>query len=487
MGVVSWRKRVGIAAGAAVLGLGLLLFVPAPTPDPPALVPHAFAWNADEAFASIRARFEEVRRAGCGAESAAMTATMAQLEASVSAIETRSAVGYDDVVLVALEAALFRAGAEAAACPDRVPQLLTVADRARSAIKRVARGWDLARRPVRDRLYRSLTGLRAAVEEALAQSPVDGDLPVARGIDEPCSGPSTTYRGVRICSGDMLLSRAAAPTSALIARGNDYPGVFSHVALVHVGEGGEVSIIEAHIERGVAVATIDEYLADAKLRILAVRVRADHPALARQPDLPNRAATAALEDARGRHIPYDFAMDYRDPSAMFCTEIATSPYAAAGLTLYEDLSTFTSPSLVGWLASLGVTQFETQAPADLELDPAVVVVAEWRAVDVLRTERIHDAVIDAMLEDAMPGEPLPYDTSRLPLARLAKAWSWVLNRFGEIGPVPEGMSATVALRADGLRARHAAAVRLLEERAAAFRAEHGYEAPYWELVRLASW
>ena len=86
----------------------------------------------------------------------------------------------------------------------------------------------------RDRLYRLLYGGRAAVEEAMLQAP-PGTLPaVVRGDDEPSSTPSAEILGVQVHSGDILVSRGGAPTSALIARGNDYPGNFSHVGLVHV-------------------------------------------------------------------------------------------------------------------------------------------------------------------------------------------------------------------------------------------------------------
>ena len=73
----------------------------------------------------------------------------------------------------------------------------------------------------------------------------------------------------------------------------------------------------------------------------------------------------------------------------------------------------------------------------------------------------------------------------LPVARVLKAYSWVLNRLGRVGPVPEGMSATVALRVQALGARHAALRAQVERAAAAFQEEHGYRAPYWDLVRLA--
>ena len=96
-----------------------------------------------------------------------------------------------------------------------------------------------------------------------------------------------------------------------------------------------------------------------------------------------------------------------------------------------------------------------------------------------------NAVIDVMLETAERGEKLGYNPLRLPGARLAKVWSVILNRFGKVGPIPEGMSAATALRVQRLKASHAALAARLREKAEKFKAERGYMAPYWELVRLA--
>jgi hypothetical protein len=73
----------------------------------------------------------------------------------------------------------------------------------------------------------------------------------------------------------------------------------------------------------------------------------------------------------------------------------------------------------------------------------------------------------------------------LPIARALKRWSVVLNWTGRVGPVPEGMSALVALRAKRLAERHAAIKAGLLQAAARFERERGYRAPYWEWVRLA--
>jgi hypothetical protein len=47
------------------------------------------------------------------------------------------------------------------------------------------------------------------------------------------------------------------------------------------------------------------------------------------------------------------------------------------------------------------------------------------------------------------------------------------------------MTATVALRADALRARHGVIEREMEPRIAEFREQTGYAPPYWRLVDIA--
>ena len=168
----------------------------------------------------------------------------------------------------------------------------------REAVKAQSRSWDVNAVAVRDRLYRTLYGGRAAIEEVMLQQP-DAMERLVLGLSTTTvatsATPSAVSNGVTLHSGDILVSRGGAPTSALIARGNDYPGNFSHVALLHIAPSGEVETIEAHIERGVVVAGIERYLSDHKLRVMLLRPRADHEALRARPDLAHAAAVRARE------------------------------------------------------------------------------------------------------------------------------------------------------------------------------------------------
>jgi hypothetical protein len=356
----------------------------------------------------------------------------------------------------------------------------------RREVKLQSENWPVDTRETRERIYRALYGSRAAVEEVLLQLP-RGQIPaITYGDDEPSATPSAMVQEVKLHSGDILVSRGGAATSALIARGNDFPGNFSHIALAHVDEQTkQVSVIEAHIESGVGVRSIAAYLAETKLRIMLLRPRANLPALVADPLLPHKAASLALSNALARHIPYDFAMDHADPAKQFCSEVAAAAYQAFGVKLWSALSRLSTPGVTTWLAALGVRHFETQEPSDLEYDPQLRVVAEWRDPETLFKDHVDNAVIDAMLEGAERGDKLDYNHWLLPFARLAKVWSVMLNQFGKIGPIPEGMSATTALRVDRLKQDHAAIVARVMTAAEVFRTERGYAPPYWELVRLA--
>ena len=459
-----------------------LLAVPLPDPSPPQsdAKSAAFSWGRDSLWRALEARFAEERKTGCsGSDSADAVAVSRWLDTLATGTFEPAAAVFDS-----LETAWFRWAPIAAACPGRVGQFVERGRLLRESVKEESRHWDLEAPGARERLYRLLYGARTATEEVMLQQPGAAE-PVLKVRDEPSATPSAVVQGVRIHSGDMLVSRGGAPTSALIARGSDFPGNFSHVALVHVDSSGSVSVIEAHIENGVAIAGAKRYLEDRKLRIMVLRPRTDVPIMARDPMLPHRAATLALERARSGHIPYDFTMDYQDPSKLFCSEVPSSVYREQGMTLWTRLSTISTPGLRRWLAGFGVTHFETQEPSDLEYDPQLAVVAEWRDPKALRDDHIDNAVIDVMLEGAEAGDDLGYPWYLLPVGRVMKAYSWMKVQAGSKGPVPEGMSAASALRNREFSAVQKAWAARVRVRAEEIEKAQGYWPPYWELVRIA--
>ncbi len=445
-----------------------------------------FAWKQDAFWRSLEDEFQTTRSLGCDAAQPRIALLLDDLEEKLQWLNNRflppHAVFYRE-----LEAALFSTAPWIAACPEHLNAFSDLVTAMRIAVKRNSLHWDMTDHAARITLYRLLYGGRAAVEEVMLQASPQQSLPaLVMGFAEPSQTPWASILGVRIHSGDILVSRGGAATSALIARGNDFAGNFSHVALVYVHPKTHLaSIIESHIERGVTVSTLQDYLQDVKLRVLVLRLRADLPALIADPMLPHHAAEQALQRAQRMHIPYDFAMDFSDNSKLFCSEVASAAYRPHGIELWMSLSQISSHGLRRWLAGFGVRHFSTQEPSDLEYDPQLQVVAEWRDLETLRKDHLDNAVTEVLLDGAHAGEPLQYDHLLLPVARLAKAWSLLLNAAGRIGPVPEGMGATAALRNRWYTHLHHRIKQHLEVRVQQYESGHGYMPPYWRLVDMA--
>lgn len=478
-------RRIGGRVLVLLLSAYLVLSLPLPAPKAPP-VPAGrvgFVWGRDSLWRALEEAFVAARSATC-ANPRGLSSEITRLRRTVDGFR-RLDLAPDAPELDSVEVQFFRLAPAVAACAPSSDEFVQLYSRIRESVKRQSINWDVSTPVARNRIYRALYGGRAAVEEVMLQR-ADPFAPILRGSAVRSASPGSTARGVELHSGDILVSRGGYPTSALIARGNDYAGNFSHVALVYVDtETKAISVIEAHIEVGVTISTFEEYLADRKLRVMLLRPRADLPPILRDSLLPHRAATAMLQRARAEHIPYDFRMDYEDPSALFCSEVASQAYLTQGVRLWMGTSTLSRPGLRAWLASFGVTHFETQEPSDLEYDPQLAVVAEWRDAASLFDDHIDNAVTDVMLEGAERGDRLRVPWSALAPARIAKAYSWTANLFGGVGPIPEGMSPSAALRNRSYGARHAALGARVRHAAEEWRQTNGYRPTYWTLVDLA--
>ena len=90
-----------------------------------------------------------------------------------------------------------------------------------------------------------------------------------------------------------------------------------------------------------------------------------------------------------------------------------------------------------------------------------------------------------MLMCADQGEKVGYNSFLLPFARILKAYSVVKNWLGSEGPVPEGMSATQAIKNNSFVDRHIEIKEKVHTDIELFKNKNGYNPPYWELVNMA--
>jgi Permuted papain-like amidase enzyme, YaeF/YiiX, C92 family len=443
-----------------------------------------FSWNKDSLWLKLENDFK-----------AAKTLSPLELDSSVQNLKDKAAASFSsaqkkgstvtDLQLDSIENNFFALGALVAVKQQELSGYSSYYNEVRNFIKLQSQSWNVQDPAYRNKVYRLLYGMRAAVEEVLLQTDSLHFSPAMFVKDEKSVTPSAKIFGIEVHSGDLLVSRGGAEVSALISRGNDYPGNFSHVALLYVDSTNKPFLIEAHIERGVAISSIDQYETDKKLRFMVLRPRADLVAMRKDPMLPQKAARQMFNEALSRHIPYDFKMNFYDSSALFCSEVGSYAYRRNGIQLWHSLSTISSPGVVSWLHDFGVENFVTQMPSDLEYDPQLSVVAEWREPAALFKDHLDNAVMDAMLENADKGQKIGYNNWQLPFVRLVKGYCIIKNLFGKEGIIPEGMSATRALKNQSFVAMNKRIKDETQQMAIAFKTKNHYSPPYWQLVKFA--
>ncbi len=445
-----------------------------------------FAWNRDAQWLQMEELFKQARQMDTLKLDSLITEKKAMAAAELNAFIDKN-VSAADPGWIKLQNNFFVLASLIALRQDQIPWMTDQYNMVRNVVKFQSQKWNLDDAVTRNTLYTLLYGLRAAVEEVLLQVPGLGFPAKMQAGFAWSVTPAASIFGIEVHSGDLLVSRGGAEVSALISRGNDYPGNFSHIAMIYVDEKTkEPFLIEAHIEKGVAIASVAQYEQDKKLRFMVMRPRFNLPLLEADPMLPQKAAKLMFDEARKRHIPYDFKMNFNDTTEMFCSEVASYAYRKNGLQVWKYPSTISSPGVVNWLHDFGVENFVTQMPSDLEYDPQLSVVAEWREPETLFKDHVDNAAMDALLEKANKGEEIGYNTWKLPIARVLKGYCMIKNRFGKIGLIPEGMSATQALKNEIFVAMHAAVKNKTLQLADEFFKKNGYRPPYWQLVKFAA-
>lgn len=444
-----------------------------------------FSWNRDHLWHQLEQQFVKTRSDNCDGSQSTVLSRLHAL-AELTAVIEAEPLGPKNTLWDDAENQMFELGSLLAACPEQLPSFTGAVARLQRAVKKQAIGWPADAPDTRRRLYQVIYGGRTALEEVLLQTPADSTDEVWQGANHPSAAPSITVHGITIYSGDMLVTRGGAATSALIARGSDYPGNFSHAALAHVdATTGQASVIEALIEYGVVISTVEEFLEDKKLRIMVLRLRPDLPAVVQNPDIAHEAAQWAYDTARKSSIDYDFAMDFRNHDKLFCAEVIYAAYEKVGIQLWSGLSHISAPGTASWLEAFGVKNFITLEPSDLEYDPQLNRVVEWHNSNTLFEDHIHNAVTDVLLEGANAGAPIKYNRWMLPVAWGTKAYSVLQTKRGRTGPIPKGMSSAKALRNRWYSKQHARLVEQVAQSVKDFTRQKGYTPPYWELVRMA--
>lgn len=198
-------------------------------------------------------------------------------------------------------------------------------------------------------------------------------------------------------SGDIILSRGKAYTSAAISNLGEFDTQFSHLSFVYQDESGKFWTVEAHIEIGSFVRDLQDHIDDKNARTAIFRFE--------DPKLAHQAAKAAFEKVKSRFdttgpIRYDFGFDKKDSTELFCSEIISHGFdlvtnKEVDIPLFESELFKRKPKIA---KQLGLKAQKSFIPADIEVDPRFELISEWKNPQILADILQKDAVLHALFK-----------------------------------------------------------------------------------------
>jgi len=221
--------------------------------------------------------------------------------------------------------------------------------------------------------------------------------------------------------GDILLGRSYGLIGAMFARHGAEAGRYSHGAMIYRDAAGRLMMLN-YRPTGMETCAVEDYMSRYN-RLALVRYAGSlddargGDEQARAAGLTGAAALSAeamrwLRINAKRRIPPDYHMDYDDPSAMFCLELAGTVYRNCGLPDPFGLAvTVADDPLYSRMREIFPTRAERiSSPSAVLKSPDFVLVSEWLRPDYdLRTEILNETLaqctVDALLEGDMPRWP----------------------------------------------------------------------------------
>ncbi len=234
-------------------------------------------------------------------------------------------------------------------------------------------------------------------------------------------------------SGDVVLSRGKAYTSAAISRIAADDAQFSHMSFVFKNKTGQLFTTESHIEVGNVTADIKAHIDQKNARTVVFRYVDPEAAKLASQCMFNRVKK---RQDQGRIIEYDFGMVYNKADRLFCSEVAYTGFQCLKdkIDIPYTKSRF-SKTLLPFLKSIGVAvnernigNFKVLSPGDYEFDHRFELVAEWRNPNELKKIRMKDAILTKMFE-WMENEQFTIHTKITDKAKFWMAWKIRRSKF----------------------------------------------------------
>ncbi len=205
------------------------------------------------------------------------------------------------------------------------------------------------------------------------------------------------FDALELRTGDILIARGTAVVSSIIARLGDEEGDFSHLAIVSEDVHGKKYVVESLIQTGTIITPLEKFLSETEGRLVVLRYK-DHALAARPARAIIHRAAQAL--AHGAAIPYDYAVDSSERYYIYCAELMEYAFELASdgrVRVPRHRTSLRHLQRTPFLHEVGIYVSDVTTPQDTELEPRFDIVAEYVNIPKLRSVRLQNAAVTAML------------------------------------------------------------------------------------------
>lgn len=199
-------------------------------------------------------------------------------------------------------------------------------------------------------------------------------------------------------TGDVVLVRGRAHNSAAIARIGQADSQFSHTGIVYIDGEGKHWLVESLIEDGATINMLSHALDHGIVR--AVLYRHKDAELAARAAERVHALISRSRTLGHRRYHYDFSMRMDGGRNFFCSKLVRYAFEQASGGRYRPPAYPTEIALKNrdFIERIGVTADKTYAPADIDMESAFDLVAEWQDYRETSNIRLQDFTMDKLFE-----------------------------------------------------------------------------------------
>ncbi|MCB0504753.1 MAG: hypothetical protein KDC58_04540 [Cyclobacteriaceae bacterium] len=380
----------------------------------------------------------------------------------------------DSPLLDSISYHINKLSALASLVPNKINEFEGDISRWRKLIKYQSRFWNTSSNTEGSRLYQLLVESRLAFESALVQS----DFPSVSWTSLPLDN-GFQYKSINdivFQSGDIVAFNLSKENDLCLSFRRDMPNAYDHLGSIYIQSGkGFVTYIDK--ETGLQSVGIETFLDNYAPNGMILRVRPDLSQIIETPELPVLVASRLYKMANEGRIKYDYQLDLDTRDYLYDWEMLN------GVFKKYDFSLGTEKKLSNTHTIRVGSDKLINEPFELEYDPQLMVVGEWYNTQTLYDKRVLTAATSSVILSSPKMRFV--NPILLPIYRIKKGLSMIMNQFGYKGLIAQGVSAQTQMALDALHQEQKKVVEELSEELHKYESEQKHRATYLKMLQSA--